>query len=64
MTHPKFEVYEVKKDEGTPEWRWRLVAVNGEIVSQGEAHGSRRDAIRAALRVADIASEADVVTVA
>lgn len=29
-------------------WRWRLVALNGEIVATGESHTRRADAERAA----------------
>lgn len=39
---PIVEFY--KAEDG---WRWRLRARNGRIVCQGEAHGSKRDAVRA-----------------
>lgn len=29
-------------------WRWRLTALNGEVVAHGEAHTRRADAERAA----------------
>lgn len=32
-------------------WRWHLKAANGRIQAQGEDHGSRRDARRAAAAV-------------
>lgn len=41
------EVYEDQTDR----FRWRAKAGNGEIVAQGESHGSRHDAERAALGV-------------
>lgn len=37
----------VNADEGS-DWHWRAKAGNGEIVSQGEGHGSMGDALRAA----------------
>jgi uncharacterized protein YegP (UPF0339 family) len=43
---PKIEVYQAADG-----WRWRLRSTNGRILCQGEAHGSRRDARRAALGV-------------
>ncbi len=39
---PTVEFY--KAEDG---YRWRLRASNGRIVAQGEAHTSRRDAVRA-----------------
>ena len=33
------------------QWRWRAIAGNGEIVSEGEAHTRNTDAARAALAV-------------
>jgi uncharacterized protein YegP (UPF0339 family) len=36
------------------QWRWRVKAGNGEIVAQGEAHGSRADAERAFLTAASV----------
>jgi uncharacterized protein YegP (UPF0339 family) len=46
MKRPKFVVY--KAADG---YRWRLVAANGRQVAQGEAHTSRRDAVRACYAV-------------
>lgn len=42
-------------------WRWRLRSRNGRIVAQGEAHGSRRDALRAARSMLASAARAVVV---
>ena len=46
------EIYEGESsqadDDQTPDWRWRALAGNGEVVSQGEGHTSARDALRAA----------------
>lgn len=39
---------EVYRDVTASRWRWRAVAGNGEIVSQGEAHTREEDAARAA----------------
>lgn len=44
---PHFDTYQDLADE----WRWRLVAANGEIVAHGEAHRDRTDAVRAARTV-------------
>ncbi|SEA19484.1 Uncharacterized conserved protein YegP, UPF0339 family [Haloplanus vescus] len=52
-----FEVYE----DAAGEWRWRLVARNGEIVADsGEGYGSRSGAREAAERVRGGAPEADL----
>lgn len=32
------------------QWRWHVRAPNGEIISHGESHTRREDAVRAALR--------------
>ena len=37
--------------DSAEQWRWRAVAANGEIVSEGEAHTRNHDAARAALAV-------------
>jgi uncharacterized protein YegP (UPF0339 family) len=39
-------------------WRWTLRGGNGEVVAQGEGHGSKSDAVRAFERAADLATEA------
>jgi uncharacterized protein YegP (UPF0339 family) len=55
--NPKFEVYEtignplvrnlrIVKDAG-PEYRWRLIAPNGEILAVGEGYTTEKDARRA-----------------
>jgi len=55
-----FQVYEDAADE----WRWRLVAANGEIVADsGEGYVSRRNAREAAERVQAYAPDADVLDV-
>ena len=38
----------IYRDVSMSRWRWRAVAANGEIVSQGEAHTREHDAERAA----------------
>lgn len=43
MKSARFEVYQDVSDQ----WRWRLVAVNGRIIAQGESHSRKRDAHRA-----------------
>ena len=50
----RFEVYQDKRGGH----RWRLRAANGRIVATGEAHTRKRDAERAALRLADLAVQA------
>ena len=50
------EVEYYEDDAG--EWRWRLVAANGEVVAQGEGHRDRTDAERAFEAVLRIADEA------
>lgn len=55
-----FEVYE----DAASEWRWRLVAQNGNIVADsGEGYGSRSAAREAAERVRGGAPEADVLDI-
>lgn len=56
MKGPRFEVY--RSRDG---WRWRLRARNGRIIAVGESHTRERDALRAAMTVADAASDAMVV---
>lgn len=75
VDHPRAEVYEdLRKTKESDSlgaydvtlrggWRWRLRAANGEIIASGEAHTTRADAVRAFRRVAELAGEADVVTV-
>lgn len=46
---------EVYEDAGR-RWRFRVKAANGEIVAQGEAYGSRADAMRGYLALAEIVS--------
>lgn len=41
---PEIEYFQ----DAAGEWRWHVKAANGEIVAQGEGHGSRADAERAA----------------
>lgn len=43
MTMPRYAVYRggfIRRD-----WRWRLIAANGEIVAHGEGYSSRAAAI-------------------
>jgi uncharacterized protein YegP (UPF0339 family) len=57
MNNPKVEIYKHFKsaqDFREDEWGWRLKAGNGEIVAQGEGHGSPRDAERAFRTVAKV----------
>ena len=50
----KFELYrDVKK-----QYRWRLIAGNGEIVATSEAYTELASAKRSAQRVSEIASQA------
>lgn len=48
MTDTNVEHVEVYRDVSQSRWRWRAVAANGEIVSEGEAHTRAYDAERAA----------------
>lgn len=50
----------IYQDEGS-EWRWSLIASNGEIVAQGESHTTEADARRAASTAADLMGEATVI---
>jgi uncharacterized protein YegP (UPF0339 family) len=53
----KFRVYEDDADE----WRWRLVARNGEIIADsGEGYVSKRNAREAAERVRAAAPDATI----
>lgn len=45
VTTDRIEVY-----KATDGWRWRRQAANGEVISQGESHTRREDAVRAARR--------------
>ena len=58
MKRPKFVVYE----DVSGAWRWRLVAANGRILCQGEAHTRKPDAVRACRTVANTAFAARIVT--
>ena len=51
MRLPKFSVY-----QATDGWRWRLVAANGRVLAQGEAHTRERDAWRAVETVREAAA--------
>lgn len=46
MTVDRIEVFK----DGGGSWRWRRVAPNNEIISSGESHTRREDAVRAARR--------------
>jgi uncharacterized protein YegP (UPF0339 family) len=54
---PRFEPFL----DAAGNWRWRLIAANGEkVATSGESFYSRSDAVRAARRVKEIACEAYV----
>jgi hypothetical protein len=54
---PRFEVYQDSADE----WRWRLVAVNGNIIADsGEGYNSKQGAQRGIESVRESAPRADV----
>lgn len=42
------------------QFRFRLVAANGEIIATSESYTTRHDAVRAAERVRDLAVQANV----
>ncbi len=44
---------EIYKDEAG-QWRWRLKAMNGEIVASGESYNSERDARRGLKDMVDV----------
>ena len=50
-TMPRFEVFE----DVAGQFRWRLIAGNGEIVATSEAYTARWNASRSARRVKEIA---------
>lgn len=54
MGHPSIRVYQ----DTDHCWRWSLIAGNGEIVAQGEAHTRQQDAARAARDAARLLDEA------
>lgn len=53
----KFQVYESRDGQ----YRWRLVAANGEIVATSEGYVSRSNAKRSAQRVQEIAPIAQIM---
>ncbi len=56
-SEPTFEVYE----DSAGEWRWRLVAVNGNIIADsGEGYSSKQGATRGIESVRRTAPEAVV----
>lgn len=57
---PKYEVYPDDKSE----WRWRLIAGNGEIVSSGEGYKTRNGAVRGTEAHTRIANRARLVVLA
>lgn len=61
MRGPTFEIYSTLRLLRSTQWRWRLVASNGEIVGQGEPYSSEYSAIRACRRIRAIAGNADIV---
>lgn len=54
MKTAKFVVFQDKKKQ----WRWSLVAANGQKVAQGESHKRRADAVRAMKRLGDLCIQA------
>ena len=52
----KFEIYL----DIAGQYRWRLIAGNGEIVAASEAYVSRYNAIRSAARVKELAAHATI----
>ena len=56
----KFEIYKNKKGE----FRWRLIATNGEPVATGEAYASKKGVMNVIAKLKDWASTAEVVEVA
>jgi uncharacterized protein YegP (UPF0339 family) len=58
MANAKFVIYKDKSDE----YRWRLIAPNGQVTaSSGQHFASHHDAKRAAEHVKEHAATADVV---
>jgi uncharacterized protein YegP (UPF0339 family) len=53
----KFVIYQ----DRALQWRWRLIAGNGEIVASSEAYASRYNAQRSAQRVKVIAATAVIL---
>ena len=51
---PRYEVFE--DDAG--EWRWRLIAGNGEVVAQSEGYTRKEDAARGITAAAEASVEA------
>ena len=47
MSADRLEIYLDETEDG---WRWRRRAANGEIISSGESHDRRWNAVRAAAR--------------
>lgn len=54
---PYFEVFQ----DRAMQWRWRLVALNGEIVANSEAYTEKYSAKRSAERVKALAAAAIVL---
>lgn len=43
-----FEIYQqIGGLLGSSQWRWRLVAPNGEVIAQGESYGRKEDCLHA-----------------
>jgi len=53
----KFEIYEDKAGE----YRWRLVAGNGEVVAVSQAYTTKQSALEAAAKIPTWVAEATVV---
>lgn len=54
---PKIEVYE----DAVGEWRWKLLALNGEIIAASEGYSRAHDAERAVEQFRVYAVDAEVV---
>lgn len=55
-TGARLEVYE----DDASEWRWRLIAGNGEIVGQSEGYTTKADAKRGAETLRRISTSAEL----
>ncbi|WP_305119121.1 YegP family protein [Tahibacter harae] len=60
LRQPHFEIF---RDKSAKQWRWRLVAGNGEkIATSGEGYASYHNALRAANRVKELVPAAYIKT--
>ena len=54
MAHPKFEVFE----DNAGDFRWRLIASNGELIAQSEGYTQKHNAKSGAQAVKAAAADA------